>query len=179
MRRKDSLDLSPNQVRQAETQRKMAADTVKVRLPETYRWLLVPGQENPSRPIGWDAVQIRGRDALAVQVAKRLGRDEWLIKSLAGNRLRMDLDAIPLWRGDHVRIRQLVDDFATYPYLPRLKNPGVLLDAVASGVSLLTWVEDSFGYADSYDEAAKRIAFARWEHSLRLGRELIRFGGQG
>ena len=153
---KDRLDLSPNQVRQAETQRKMAADTVKVRLPETYRWLLVPGQANPSRPIGWDAVQIRGRDALAVQVTKRLGREEWLIKSLAGSRLRMDLDAIPLWRGDHVGIRQLVDDFATYPYLPRLKNPGVLLDAVAGGVNLLTWVDDSFGYADSYDEASKR-----------------------
>ena len=153
---KDRLDLSPNQVRQAEIQRNTAADTVKVRLPETYRWLLVPGQENPSHPIAWDAVQIRGRDALAVQVSKRLGREEWLIKSFAGTRLRMDLDAIPLWRGDHVGIRKLVDDFATYLYLPRLKNPSVLLDAVAGGVNLLTWVDDSFGYADSYDEASRR-----------------------
>ena len=163
---KDRLDLSPNQVRQAETQRKMAADTVKVRLPETYRWLLVPAQVDPSHRIGWNTVEIRGRDALAVQVTKRLGREEWLIKSLAGTSLKMDLDAIPLWRGDQVSIRQLVDDFATYPYLPRLKNPGVLLDAVASGVNLLTWADESFGYADSYDDDAKRY------RGLRGGREV-------
>lgn len=168
---KDRLDLSPNQVRQAETQRKVAVDTVKVRLPETYRWLLVPVQENPSDPIGWDAVQIRGRDALAVQVTNRLGREEWLIKSLAGTRLRMDLDAIPLWRGDHVSIQQLVDDFATYPYLPRLRNPGVLLDAVATGVNLLTWFDDSFGYADSYDEASKRYRGLRGGNQVSVSDE--------
>jgi hypothetical protein len=30
---------------------------------------------------------------------------------------------VPLWRGDHVAIKQLVDDFARYPYLPRLAGP--------------------------------------------------------
>jgi hypothetical protein len=27
----------------------------------------------------------------------------------------MELDRIPLWRGDHVSVRQLVEDFASYP----------------------------------------------------------------
>ena len=36
---------------------------------------------------------------------------------------------MPLWRGDHVAIEQLVEDFARYLYLPRLENPSVLLGA--------------------------------------------------
>jgi len=64
----------------------------------------------------------------------------------------MELDKIPLWRGDHVSIKQLAEDFARYPYLPRLKGSSVLLGAVRDGLSLLTWSKDAFAYADSFDE---------------------------
>ena len=63
---------------------------------------------------------------------------------------------MPLWRGDHVPVRRLVADFASYLYLPRLLDPAVLLHAVADGVGLLTWTDDTFGYADSVDEKAGR-----------------------
>ena len=33
---------------------------------------------------------------------------------------------MPLWRGDHVAVKQLVEDFARYLYLPRLAEPAVL-----------------------------------------------------
>src|SRR5688572_13538846 len=39
---KDKLDLSPHQVKQAETQKAAADGAVSARLPETYQWLLVP-----------------------------------------------------------------------------------------------------------------------------------------
>ena len=52
---------------------------------------------------------------------------------MAGTRLRMELDRVPLWRGDHVSIRQLVEDFARYHYLPRLTRPGVLVEASGKG----------------------------------------------
>ena len=82
--------------------------------------------------------------------------DELLITSFAGTRLRMELDRIPLWRGDHVSVRQLLDNFARFSYLPRLKEPQVLLEAIRNGLSLMTWEQDSFAYADSYDEAEGR-----------------------
>ena len=31
--------------------------------------------------------------------------------------------------GDHVAVRQLIEDFGRYHYLPRLRNAAVLLDA--------------------------------------------------
>ena len=51
----------------------------------------------------------------------------------------MELDKVPLWRGHHVAIKQLAEDFARYLYLPRLKDSGVLMDAIRDGFALLTW----------------------------------------
>ena len=71
--------------------------------------------------------------------------------------MRKHLDDVPLWRGDHVPVRQLVDDFARYLYLPRLTNTEVLDPCNLAKVSdSLTWSSDSFAYAESYDEVAKR-----------------------
>jgi hypothetical protein len=68
----------------------------------------------------------------------------------------MELDRVPLWRGNHVAIRQLVEDFGRYLYLPRLETSIVLLNAIRSGLALLTWEQDAFAYAESYDESAAR-----------------------
>jgi hypothetical protein len=68
----------------------------------------------------------------------------------------MDLDRVPLWRGNHVGIRQLAEDFGRYLYLPRLQTTNVLLNAIRAGLALLTWEQDAFAYAEGYDESASR-----------------------
>jgi hypothetical protein len=79
-----------------------------------------------------------------------------LLTGFAATRLRMELDRVPLWRGDHVATKQLVEDFARYLYLPRIKELGILLQSIRDGLGLLTWSKDTFAFADSYDEAAGR-----------------------
>lgn len=153
---KVQLNLSPYQVTQAETQRAAAESAVTARLPETYQWLLVPVQATPQAAITWEALRLSGTDALAVRASKKLRTDEHLLTSFGSTRLRMELDKIPLWRGDHVPVKQLVEDFARYLYLPRLKDSNVLMEAIRDGLSLLTWRQDSFGFADSFDEEASR-----------------------
>lgn len=160
------LNLDPHQVRQAETQMKSADSTVAARMPEAYQWLLVPVQTSPQAAVEWQALRLSGQDALAVRASKKLRNEELLVPSLAGTRLRMELDRIPLWRGDHVSIRQLAEDFARYVYLPRLKDSSVLAAAVQDGLGLLLWSQDSFAYADSFDETAKRY------RGLRCGKQL-------
>lgn len=91
-----------------------------------------------------------------MRASKKLRNDELLVTALAGTRLCMELDRVPLWRGDHVAIKQLVEDFARYLYLPRLKDSAVLPNSSRDGLSLLLWQQDSFAYADSFDEAAGR-----------------------
>jgi predicted AAA+ superfamily ATPase len=163
---KETLNLDPHQVKQAETQQKSADGAVTARLPEAYQWLLVPVQSSPQASIEWQSFRLSGQDSLAVRASKKLRNDELLVTALAGTRLRMELDRVPLWRGNHVAIKQLVEDFARYLYLPRLTDPSVLVGAVRDGLGLLLWNQDSFAYADSFDESAGRY------RGLRCGQQV-------
>jgi hypothetical protein len=111
---------------------------------------------NPQASVTWQAIRITGGDALAMRASKKLRSDELLVTSLGSTILRKHLDEVPLWRGDHVALKQLVEDFARYLYLPRLAGPEVLVRAILDGVALLTWPTDTFAYAESHDEAAGR-----------------------
>ena len=154
-------------MKQAEQQCDAANSTVTARIPEAYQWLLVPTQSTPQSAVEWQSFRLTGQDALAVRVSKKLKNDELLVTSLGSARLRMDLDKVPLWRGDHVAIRQLVEDFGRYLYLPRVRDPEVLLGAIRGGFSLLTWGKDSFAYAESCDEGEGRY------RGLRGGQQVL------
>jgi hypothetical protein len=151
-----ALNLDPHQARQAESQKQAADGAVTARLPETYQWLLVPEQVNPQAPITWKATRLSGGDALAVRASKKLRSDESLVSSLGATILRKHMDDVPLWRGDYVAIKQLVEDFARYPYLPRLRDSQVLIHAIRDGLGLLVWQHDSFAFADAFDAEAGR-----------------------
>lgn len=156
VREKETLNLDPHQVKQAETQRASADGAVTARIPEAYQWLLVPTQPTPQAAVEWQSFRLTGQDPLAVRASKKLRNDELLVTGFAPTRLRLDLDQVPLWRGNHVAIRQLVEDFARYIYLPRLKGPRVLLESIRDGLGMLMWPQDSFAYAESFDETAGR-----------------------
>jgi len=165
---KDTLNLSPHQVKQAEMQLKSADSTVAARMPETYQWLIVPIQNSPQQPVEWQASRLTGQDPIAVRASKKLKNDELLVTSLAGTRLRLEMDRVPLWRGNHVATKQLLEDFAKYPYLPRLSEPSVLMNAISDGLGLLTWQQDSFAYADSFDDIAGRYRGLRGGERILL-----------
>ena len=159
----ETLNLDAFQKRQAETRCRQADDTVKQRIPEAYVWLLTPVQpkgENdrpdPFAPIEWDEMRLQGPDPIVVRASKRMRNDGTLITQYGGTVLRLELDSVPLWRGDRVGLKQLADYFAEYLYLPRLRDSSVLLGAIAQGLGMLTWETESFGYAERYDETTTR-----------------------
>jgi hypothetical protein len=125
-------------------------------MPETYQWLLVPEQVTPQAQVSWQAIRLSSGDGLATRASKRLRSDELLVTVLGSTILRKHLDGVPLWRENDVAVRELVDHFARYLYLPRLAGPEVLLQAVRDGVALLTWRADTFAYAESHDATAGR-----------------------
>ena len=155
------LNLDQFQSRQAETKFKNAEDTVKARIPETYQWLLVPTQPNPKGKIEWEEIRLQGSESLVPGISKKLRKEEMLLTQMGGVRLRLELDRIPLWRGDSVQIKQLVEDFASYLYLPRLSDPeAVLLTVIREGVATLTWQTDTFAYAQSLNEKGRFIGLS-------------------
>lgn len=153
---REQLDLSPHQVKQAETQRRAADGAVVARIPEAFQWLLVPVQPNPQAGVEIQVMKLSGQEALASRASKKLRNDDLLAISLAGTMLRMEMDKVPLWRGSHASVKQLADDFARYVYLPRLASSVVLWRAIEDGLGLLTWETDTFAYADSFDEGSQR-----------------------
>lgn len=128
----------------------------------------MPVQATPQAPLSWEAIRLTGQDALAPRASKKLRSEELLISALGATRLRMEMDKIPLWRGNHVSVSQLAQDFASYLYLPRLRQPMVLAEAARVGVSLLTWEQDGFAYAESYDDEGRRYRGLRCNSQVLL-----------
>lgn len=173
---KMALNLDAYQSNQAEGKRKSSLDTIKLRLPETFVWILTPYQEIGSSDVQWDESKMNGsnQEAYLSRVLKKLTSQSQLYNDFASSELRINLDRIPLWRGDNVSVRQLREDFAKYLYLPKLSSAHLLQQAIESGLSLVSWQKDSFAYAESFDEENARY------RGLRAGASvMISFDGYG
>lgn len=153
---RETLNLDAYQAGQARTKRQQADDTVRLRIPQTYGWLLVPTQPDPNGSPEWDQKRLQGDDPLAVRASRKLRSDGDLVPEYGPTLLRRELDRIPLWRGDHVGVGQLRDDFAQYLYLPRFRDGEVLLRSIRDGAALLTWESETFVYAEGWDEGRGR-----------------------
>jgi len=144
------LNLDGFQRSQAKSQRDGADQSASARIPETYQWLLVPGQADPMAKVALHPVKVSGSDALAVRAGAKLRNEELLIVKYGGVNLRLVLDG-PLkekWSAEHAfGLRQLWGWFAQYPYLPRLRDISVLEGAVRDGTSSLLWRTETFAYA--------------------------------
>jgi hypothetical protein len=141
-------------------------------LIDEYRFVVMPTIVGEGRrlmeSVEWQAFRLSGQDPLAIRASKKLRNDDSIVPVLAGTSLRGYLDRIPLWRDNHVLIKELAEHFARYLYLPRLIDTGVLLDAIREGVGLLTWPNDTFAYADSFDEATGRYRGLRAGQNITL-----------
>lgn len=151
----EQLNLDPFQKRQADTKCKNADKTVQARIPESWQWLLVPEQPDTKGAVEWQEIRLQGSEALSVRACKKLKTEELLLTQMGGVRLRMELDRVPLWRGDDVPVKQLMEDFATYLYLPRLRDSNVLLGAIRDGVLQPDWQKATFAYAQAKNEIGR------------------------
>jgi hypothetical protein len=165
---REQLNLDAFQSRQAASKREEADRTVDQRMPEAYCWAMIPVQPSPSGPMDWEEVRLSGQDGLATRASRKLRSEEHLIVEFGAVRLRKELDDVPLWRGDHVGLRQLWEDFAQYLYLPRLRDSGVLIEAAQQGLSFINWEQDGFGYAEAWDEGSGRYRGLRGGESVGI-----------
>jgi hypothetical protein len=104
----------------------------------------------------WKEIRLQGADGLSARAARKLKSEELLVTDMGGVRLKHELDRIPLWRGQDVGVKQLAEDMARYLYLPRLRDTNVLMKAIEEGVAVPNWREETFAYAEGYDEKRSR-----------------------
>jgi hypothetical protein len=152
----EELNLDALERRQAETQTRHFDEAVTQRIGETFIWMLTPRQDAGKPEVSWEQTRVSGTEPIPVRVSKKLKVEEGLIGEYSGARLRMDLDRVPLWKDDHIGVKELWSYYAQYLYLSRLRDSKSLAEAVQNGVASTTWEQDAFAYADAWDEAAGR-----------------------
>jgi len=130
----EPLNLDAQQRKQVTAAVGRTEETLLVRLQETYSWLIVPAQPDPTGPIELQASRISGQDSFYDRAARKLRQNGMLIPRWSPDTLRMELDQY-LWRDQaHLGIKQLWEYLSRYCYLPRLYDQDVLLKAIRDGV---------------------------------------------
>jgi hypothetical protein len=103
------------------------------------------------------SVTDRNRGAIPPAVYDKAKSDSVVREKVGPETLWLHLR--PLWAEDrpHLPIAEISDWFASYVYLPKLRDRVVLETALRDAVAKL---DPSFGYADGFDEASE--AYADW-----------------
>lgn len=104
-------------------------------------------------------ISARDRAAIPVVVHDKGKADGVLQERLGAERLWIALK--PIWPEDrpHLPLTEIADWFASYVYLPRLRDRVVLETTIRDEVAKL---DPEFGYADSFDEGTGRYRNLVW-----------------
>lgn len=158
-----SLDLTAQQKGQAVERLTRTDRLVADRLLDTYTWALAPeaglGQPYTVRPVRAEGAATSVVD----RAAKKLVADSELSLVQAAAVIRQQLDRLPsLWEHGHVSVEDLWGLYAQYPYLPRLRDRGVLEQGVLGALdNALAWQVSTFALAEDHDEQARRYVGLR------------------
>ena len=153
---KEVLNLNTFQNKQAAAKLKDADNTVKMLLQDSYQWLLVPDQPEPTGDVEWEEYRLQGKDSPILQASRKLVNEEHLITTYAAARLTLEILNDYVWKNaNHIDLKTLWKYLTNYLYLPRLKDEQVLSNAIADGVGNLLWNEN-FAYATGYDETKQK-----------------------
>ncbi|NNG19379.1 ATP-binding protein [Naumannella sp. ID2617S] len=146
----DELDLTHNQRAQATERQRQADSTATSRLGLTYQWAITPTAE-PGKPFTLDVLKVEGQaHSLAERVGRKLGNEGLIATQQAASVIRQQLNQVPaLWAGGTISLARLWEAYATYPYLPRLRDIQVLREGVREQPML--WVQDGFALATGLD----------------------------
>jgi hypothetical protein len=100
-----------------------------------------------------DLITSRERPALPSVIYEKVKADGIALEKLGTERLWLALN--PIWPGDrpHLTVAEISDWFASYVYLPRVRDVVVLQAAIRGSIAEL---DPKFGYADGFDEALGR-----------------------
>ena len=157
--RVDELNLSPQQVKQAQDRQAEASEATDLRIGQTYVHALVPEQPDPGQPIVWSVEKADGQEqSLALRTSARLSRAGLLTDVSAPRTVRHDLDTklTRAWASGHIAVGALWALYAQYPYLARMKNRDVLVSAIRETVTQFTWEAEGFALADGLNEETGR-----------------------
>lgn len=149
------LDLTQSQADHARRRENETRAVVDQRLAAAWIWAMFPEQLNGSLPATTSLVKVEGDDArIAVRAGLRLGRDQVIYTGTSPRSLSLVFDQYlrTRWNRGYLAVGELWQYHLQYPYMPRLRDKNVLLDAVRSVMTDAGWSNRGFALADDYAE---------------------------
>ncbi|WP_448223442.1 DUF499 domain-containing protein [Gordonia iterans] len=154
----DSLGLGGQQTTQAGERRAAAGEITSARLLNAFTWGIYPVQPDGAPTFSLETTSTGGSGTdLFARTARRLSEEITTVRS--SSLIRMDLSGrlAPAWEDGHVEVGRLYRYYATYPYLPRLRDENVLIDGLYSVKDdVIGWRQDGFAFADAWDAETGR-----------------------
>jgi len=148
------LDLTQGQVETAEHRITSFNATVEQRVRETWIWALYPQQSGGAAQ--WSTSQTKAdgaSESIVRTVAEKLEKSDVVITHYSMQAIAIELQnhLRSRWNEGRIGVGELWDYHVKYPYLARLRDKQVLLDAIASAMTDPAWEQIGFALADGYD----------------------------
>lgn len=148
------LDLTQGQIETV--QRRIAAlnITVDQRIRETWIWTIYPQQQAGSAQWGTSQVRADGANDSVVRTAgEKLEKTDAVITRYSMQSIAIELQnhLRSKWNDGKIGVGELWQYHVKYPYLARLRDKQVLLDAIANAMSDPAWQQIGFALADECD----------------------------
>ncbi|MEI7879696.1 MAG: ATP-binding protein [bacterium] len=144
------LNIDLLQKKQAEKEAQTAEDVLPRVARECYKWLHCPVQNTPTDPkITVEAFPLNtSGSGLGSEIERVCVENELVISTWSPIHLRAKLKDL-YWKADKPAFGAMAfwDDTMRYLYLPRLKNRGVLEQAIVKGASSLDFFGTAYGQA--------------------------------
>lgn len=149
------LNIDLVQKKQAEKELKSAEDVVPKAARECYRWLLCPSQASATAAqTTVEAFSLNTSGAtLGAEIERVCSDNEWVISTWSPIHLRSRLKEL-YWKENKAAIGAMAfwEDTLRYLYLPRLKNRGVLEQAIVKGAGTRDFFGTAYGeHEGKYD----------------------------
>ena len=117
---------------------------------ECYKWLLCPSQENPTGKASVETFSLNTSGAALGPELERVSIDnEWVITTWSPIHLRTKLKEL-YWKADKTAVKAAAfwEDTLRYLYLPRLKDRGVIAQAIVKGAGTRDFYGTAYGEHD-------------------------------
>jgi hypothetical protein len=116
------------------------------------------------KPFDLDHIALTARERAGVPTAvyeKSSAKGDGIIKEVLGGET-LSTRLTELWPADrpHLPVAEIAEWFATYVYLPKLRDRVVLETAIRDALARL---DPKFAYADGFDQASGRYAGLLWQ----------------
>lgn len=143
----EKLNLDMHNIRQAKQALEQSEKVLKQSIRDSFKWILNPYEEpNGGRfTLKWESAQVSaGNSGFIGTIESKMREEEWLISEWSPIHLTNTLKQWYFKDGQpDVVTKKILNDFASYLYLPRLTSESVLKNTIMEGIMAL----DFFGYA--------------------------------